>query len=138
MKRKTLLLIGVTVLGAVLDAVGLLGDFGLPENVNRVLMLVGGLMAIRGGFALRDLLLEKINPVYQKQNHIERTDERNAAIRYRAKAVSGDLLQWVVMAGMGLAILMDAPTWVVLLPVAGVVLKGLTEMYLIGRYQDEM
>lgn len=138
MKRKTLLLIGVTVLGAVLDAVGLLGDFGLPENVNRVLMLVGGLMAIQGGFALWDLLLEKMNPVYQKQNHIERTDERNAAIRYRAKAVSGDLLQWVVMAGMGLAILTDAPTWVVLLPVAGVVLKGLTEMYLIGRYQDEM
>lgn len=140
MKRKTFLFAGMTILGTVLFVAGfgLPGNFGLPENVNKVLMNIGGLLAIRGASVLWTDYLESTDPAYRRQNRIEENDERNTAIRNRAKALTGDILQWVVMAGGVLAIGLNAPVWVAMLAFGVVAIKYLTEAYLTGRYNEEM
>ena len=60
------------------------------------------------------------------------------AIRRRAKALAGDVLQWAVMAAAWVSIGFGAPLWVTLAAVVVFVLKSVLEVYLVVRYQREM
>ncbi len=81
---------------------------------------------------------EEKNPEEMRQNEIEAGDERNRAIRCRAQAVSGIVLQWSAMTIAWIAILFDAPLWVTLLCVGIFCGKILLEVVLMGYYQRRM
>lgn len=78
------------------------------------------------------------DPHLAKQMEIEDKDERNTAIRRRAKAVSGEALQWAVLAAAWLSIALGAPLWVTLAAVGVFVGKSLLEWCLMVRYQRQM
>ena len=73
-----------------------------------------------------------------RQAEIEANDERNVAIRRRAQAVSGEVLQWGVMAAAWLSIGLGAPLWVTLAAVGVFLAKSVLELCLMARYQREM
>ena len=56
----------------------------------------------------------------------------------RAKAVSGEVLQWSVLAAAWLSIGLDAPLWVPLAATGVFVAKSVLELYLMIRYEREM
>ena len=96
-----------------------------------------GLLALAGS-TLLNLRHEAKHPEMARQHDIEQRDERNVAIRNRAKAVSGEALQWVVMAAAWLSIGLDAPLWVPLAATAVFVAKSVLELCLMVRYEREM
>ena len=59
-------------------------------------------------------------------------------IRDRAQAVSGEVLQWGVMAAAWLSVGLGVPLWVTLAAVGVFVAKSVLELYLMLRYQREM
>lgn len=73
-----------------------------------------------------------------RQAEIEANDERNVAIRSRAQAVSGEVLQWGVMAAAWLSIGLGAMLWVTLAAVGVFLAKSVLELCLMARYQREM
>lgn len=73
-----------------------------------------------------------------RQKAIEAKDERNIVIRNKAGALSGEVLQWLVLAGAWVAIAMDAPLWVSLAATGLFLVKSIVELVLILRYQKEM
>ena len=81
---------------------------------------------------------EESKPEIMKQNEIEAKDERNPAIRYRAQALSGMILQWVVLIAAWVCILADGPIWVTLTAVGTFLAKNVLELVLIGYYQRKM
>ena len=81
---------------------------------------------------------EKKDPAAMRQAEIEANDERNVAIRRRAQAVSGEVLQWGVMAAAWLSIGLGAPLWVTLAAVGVFLAKSVLELCLMARYQREM
>ena len=72
----------------------------------------------------------------RRERDREDHDERGAMIR--DKAVSGEALQWAVMAAAWLSIGLDAPLWVPLAATAVFVAKSVLELYLMVRYEREM
>lgn len=81
---------------------------------------------------------EKKDPDKWKQYMIESHDERNAAIRLRAQAIAGDILQWTVLAAAWAAIFFDAPLWVILAAIGIFLFKTILEMCLTAGYQRKM
>ena len=96
-----------------------------------------GLLALAGS-TLLNLRHEAKHPEMARQHDIEQRDERNVAIRNRDKAVSGEALQWAVMAAAWLSIGLDAPLWVPLAATGMFVTKSILELYLMVRYEREM
>lgn len=90
------------------------------------------------GSTLLNLRHEAKHPEMARQHDIEQKDERNVAIRNRAKAVSGEVLQWSVLAAAWLSIGLDAPLWVPLAATGVFVAKSVLELYLMIRYEREM
>ena len=62
----------------------------------------------------------------------------NEAIRRRAKAVSGEVLQWTVLGAAWLSIALGAPLWVTLTAVGVFAGKSVLEWCLMVRYQGQM
>ena len=87
---------------------------------------------------LLTLRQERKNPAAARQNEISLKDERNIAMRNRAKALAGDVLQWAVLAAAWVAIGLGASLWIVLLAVGVFVAKSLLELYLLLQYQKTM
>ena len=140
MKRKKQLYTHLMILGQCLLAPALLLHRSplLSDSLGGMLMGAGsGLLAM--GFANRLGLrqMEK-DPAQMKKSEIEANDERNVAIRRRAKAVSGEVLQWSVIAAAWLSIGLGAPLWVTLAAVGVFILKSILELWLMTRYQREM
>ena len=78
------------------------------------------------------------DPAAMRRAEIEAKDERNVAIRRRAQAVSGEVLQWAVMGAAFVSIGLDAPLWVTLTAVGVFLAKCVLELWLMVRYQREM
>ena len=124
-------------------AIFLLGAFAAwklsaPDKFGGMLTGVGsGLLAL--GFANWKILrwTEK-DPVRMRRDEIEANDERTVAIRRRAQAVSGEVLQWCIMAAAWLSIGLGAPLWITLAAVGGFLTKSVLELCLMVRYQREM
>ncbi len=129
MKGKKALYIAFIVVGLCFAAASLILGETIPNSVGGTLMGSGSGMAAIG--------LTK-DPAQARKKEIEETDERNVAIRRRAKALSGDALQWAVIVAAWVSLGIDAPLWVTLAAIGTFVMKSALEVYLVVRYQREM
>lgn len=138
MRAKTKAYLVLWVLGAAALAVSLLLGDTLPRTAGGMLT---GVSAGLFGFGFSNWRMrhwEEKDPRRMKQTKIEAGDERNIAIRRRAQAVSGEALQWALMAGAWLSIGLGAPLWVTLLVIGTFLMKCFLEVWLMRRYQKEM
>lgn len=139
MKWKKWLYITLMILGfCLIGAAFLLRDSGVSDNVGGTIMgAAGTLIGISIG-QLLSLWAEKTDPAGARRKEIEVKDERNVAIRRRAKALSGDILQWSLLVVIWIALGAGAPLWVSILAITVFILKSVLEGCLILRYQREM
>lgn len=139
MKRKQTLFALLLIAGLCLAGASLvLRNTGVPDNIGGMLMGLGSGLSGMSAAMLLFVRQERKNPDLARQNLISRNDERNTAMRNRAKALAGDALQWTVMAAAWMAVGLGAPLWVVLLAVGVFVAKSLLELCLLLRYQKTM
>lgn len=138
MKKKSLFFLIIGIFGAVLIVSAIVLDGRVSDAADGVLMGVGAGLSGLGISMWRFFRWEKKHPAEWKQYKIESGDERNVIIKFRAKAVAGEILQWTVMAAAWAAIFLDAPLWIVLAAVGIFLFKILLETYLMARYQKEM
>ena len=124
--------------GIVLLAMSLLLDGRVSDTLGGMLCGVGSGLLAMSGSTLLNLRHEAKHPEMARRHDIEQRDERNVAIRNRAKAVSGEALQWAVLAAAWLSIGLDAPLWVPLAATGVFVAKSVLELYLIVHYEREM
>ena len=124
--------------GVVLLALAVLLDGRVPDSLGGMLCGIGSGLLAMSGSTLLNLRHEAKHPEMARQHDIEQKDERNVAIRNRAKAVSGEALQWSVLAAAWLSIGLDAPLWVPLAATGVFVAKSILELYLMVRYEREM
>lgn len=129
---------GLLAVGIVLLGLSILLDGRVSDALGGMLCGMGsGLLALAGS-TLLNLRHEAKHPEEARRHDIEQRDERNVAIRNRAKAVSGEALQWSVMAAAWLSIGLDAPLWVPLAATGVFVAKSVLELCLMIRYEREM
>ena len=136
MKQKKILYLALLLLGFCF----LLAAWFLPTSDSMGGMLTGmgsGLFAL-GISRLLLLRQQAKHPEQYRQNEIAANDERNVAIRRRAQAISGEVLQWGILAAAWVSIGLDAPLWVTLLATGLFLAKSLLELYLMIRYEREM
>lgn len=139
MKGKKALYIALVIAGVCLATAALiLREARVPDSVGGALMGSGSGLAAMGLAQLLTLRAERKDPVQARKKEIEVHDERNVAIRRRAKALSGDVLQWAVIVASWVSLGFDAPLWVTLAAIATFVAKSALEVYLVVRYQREM
>ena len=124
--------------GIVLLALSLLLDGRVSDTLGGMLCGVGSGLLAMSGSPLLNLRHEAKHPEMARRHDIEQRDERNVAIRNRAKAVSGEALQWAVLAAAWLSIGLDAPLWVPLAATGVFVAKSVLELYLMVHYEREM
>ena len=137
MKREVLYG-GLLACGVALMVLSLVLEGHVSDSIGGMFMGAGcGLMGF-GGSQVLMRHREKKDPAVMRQTEIEVKDERNVAIRRRAQAVSGEVLQWAVMAAAWLAIGLGAPLWVTLAAVGVFLAKSVLELCLMARYQREM
>lgn len=136
--KKTVLYGIFLILGIVLMALSLVLEGHISDSVGGTMMGVGAGALGYCGSNLMMLRRQRKDPAAMHQAEIEAKDERNVAIRRRAQAVSGEVLQWVVMAAAFLSIGLDAPLWVTLAAVGVFLAKCVLELWLMVRYQREM
>ena len=109
-----------------------------PDKFGGMLTGLGsGLLAL-GVANWKILRWEEKDPVRMRRDEIEANDERTVAIRRRAQAVSGEVLQWGVMAAAWLSIGLGAPLWITLAAVGVFLAKSVLELCLMARYPREM
>ena len=137
MKREVLYG-GLLACGVALMVLSLVLEGHVSDSIGGMFMGAGcGLMGF-GGSQVLMRHREKRDPAVMRQAEIEAKDERNVAIRLRAQAVSGEVLQWAVMAAAWLGIGLGAPLWVTLASVGVFLAKSVLELYLMARYQRGM
>ena len=137
-KQRKRLFQGLLAAGVILLALAVLLDGRVSDAMGGMLCGMGsGLLALAGS-TLLNLRHQDKHPEEARRSEIERADERNVAIRNRAKAVSGEVLQWAVLAAAWLSIGLDAPLWVPLAATAVFVAKSVLELWLMVRYEREM
>ena len=138
MRKKTVLFLGLGLCGLLLLAGTLLLREGLSPLTEGLLCGLGsgafGLGTAR--FAL--CRYQETHPRQLRQDEIDAMDERNAVIRCRAQAMSGLVLQWVVIAAAWVSILADGPLWLTLTAVGIFLGKTFLELALMGYYQRRM
>jgi len=110
----------------------------VPDLAHGVLTGAGCALAALGLARFLNCRVEETHPAYRKASEIQQTDERSVAIRRRAKALSGSVLQWLVIAAAWAAILLDAPLWVTLALVSAFLVKTVLETILTAHYQKVM
>lgn len=129
----------LAVIGACLSVLALvLRNFSVPDSIGGMLMGMGSGLCAMGLAQMLTLRIDQRHPEQARQSEIAAKDERNIAIRRRAKALSGDMLQWAVMVGAWLSIGLGAPLWIVLLAITVFVLKSVIDVCLIVHYQKLM
>lgn len=138
MKGKKTLYIAFIVTGLCLCAASLLLWEAVSSSLGGALIGSGSGMAAIGLTQLLMLRLDTKDPAQARRKEIEVNDERNVAIRRRAKALSGDVLQWAVIVAAWVSLGFDAPLWVTVAAILTFVSKSVLEVYLVGRYQREM
>ena len=135
-KTKWALAMGICGILILLTAFALKGI--LPNKAGGILFGLGSMLAALG--CVRFLLgrFEERNPGQARMNEIEAKDERNEAIRCRAQAGAGTVLQWAVMGIAWISILTDGPLWVTLAAVGAFGAKALLEFALAEYYRRRM
>ena len=137
LKKKSFYIIGI-VIGICLIGIGILLR---GEEVKAISGVALGIGAGTFGSCLANLIMkrkEEKKPDIKKLNEIEYMDERNTAIRNRAKAKSVDIIQWFIMGLAYITILIGTPIWVTAATVGVYLLHNILTSLLIGKYQSEM
>lgn len=136
---KKSVLYGIFLLcGIALMVLSLVLEGRVSDSVGGTMMGVGAGALGYCGSNLMILRRAHKDPAAMRRAEIEARDERNVAIRRRAQAVSGEVLQWAVMGAAFLSIGLDAPLWVTLAAVGVFLAKCVLELWLMVRYQREM
>lgn len=139
--KKSVWVIGLIV-GIVVNFIGMM--LGIEHGGN-MRSIYGALLF--GGACLYSLSINRISRIsYEREfpnlvekEKIEYRDERNAAIRSRAKAKSADIIQWCILFIAALIFLVsDCPIWIVFVLVGLYFLKSGIEWYYTNKYQKEM
>lgn len=81
---------------------------------------------------------EEKNPDMMKQNRIEENDERNRLIRLKSQALTGTVLQWIVMAGAWISIILNAPLWITICLISAFLLKTILDLAIMAYYQRKI
>lgn len=139
MRRKKTLYTALMAAGMVF-LLGALAAWKLsaPDKFGGMLTGVGSGLLAMGAANWRMLRWAERDPVQMRRDEIAANDERTVAIRRRAQAVSGEVLQWGVMAAAWLSIGFGAPLWITLAAVGVFLGKSVLELCLMVRYQREM
>ena len=135
-KRTFYLIVGIV--GIALMVASVVLDSRVSDALDGTLMGVGAALTGVGISMWRYYSMEKKDPAKWKRQEIETRDERNVAIRNRAKAVAGEVLQWTVLVGAWIAAFVDVPLWVPLACVGVFLGKTILELWLTARYQKIM
>ena len=139
MKKKSVLYGIVCLAGIVLVLVGgAILDGRVSDVINGSRVGIGSALTAMGASKWKYYRMEEKDPSRWKQQEIDAKDERNVAIRNRAKAVAGEVLQWLVIVAAWIAIFMKAPLWVPLAATGLFLFKSILEMCLMARYQKQM
>lgn len=138
MNKKSLFFLVIGIFGIALIVSAIVLDGKVSDAVDGRLMGVGAGLTGLGISMWQFFRWIKKDPVKWKQYEIESNDERNVIIKFRAKAIAGEVLQWTVMVAAWVAIFLDAPLWVILAAVGVFLFKTVLEIYLMARYQKEM
>lgn len=90
-------------------------------------------------YGIGDAIGMKADPARQRRERIEYSDERNIAIWNRAGAVSGKVLQWVILVASWAAVgFWGIPIRVFWTALGLCIVKSLLELLLVLRYQKDM
>ncbi len=135
-KTKLFLLLGVV--GGIILVLALIFNRQLPDLVQGCMSGIGSAMFGLGIAKYAFGRYEEKNPQQMRQDEIEAKDERNVAIRYRAQAVSGLVLQWMAIGIAWILILADGPLWITLTAVGIFVGKTVLDSVLMEYYQRKM
>lgn len=138
MNKKSLFYLIIGIFGIALIVLAIVMNDKVPDAVDGSLMGVGAGLTGLGISMWRFFRWIKKDPARRKQYEIESNDERNVIIKFRAKAIAGEVLQWTVMAAAWAAIFLGAPLWVILAAVGIFLFKTVLEMCLMARYQKDM
>lgn len=138
MNKKSLFFLVIGIIGIALIVSAIVLDGKVSDAVDGRLMGVGAGLTGLGISMWQFFRWVKKDPAKWKQYEIESNDERNVIIKFRAKAIAGEVLQWTVMVAAWAAIFLDAPLWVILAAVGVFLFKTVLEMCLMARYQKEM
>lgn len=139
MRRKKTLYTALMAAGMVF-LLGALAAWKLsaPDKFGGMLTGVGSGLLAMGATNWRMLRWAERDPVQMRRDEIAANGERTVAIRRRAQAVSGEVLQWGFMAAAWLSIGFGAPLWITLAAVGVFLGKSVLELCLMVRYQREM
>lgn len=139
MRRKKTLYTALMAAGVVFLLGALVAwKLSAPDKFGGMLTGVGSGLLAMGAANWRMLRWAERDPVQMRRDEIAANDERTVAIRRRAQAVSGEVLQWGIMAAAWLSIDFGAPLWITLAAVGVFLGKSVLELCLMVRYQREM
>lgn len=138
MKRNRCFILITGILGAALIVSAIVLDGKVSDTVDGILMGVGAGLAGMGISMWRFFRWGRKDPARWKQYEVESSDERNSVIKFRAKAVAGEVLQWLVAVAAWAAVLLGTPLWVIFAAFGIFLFKILLEMCLMAWYQKKM
>ena len=137
LKKKSFYVI-LLILGIIMISVSLIFHSDTYKNILGLSLGIGaGLFGMSIAQLYNKHAVEK-NPEIAKRTEIELNDERNIAIRDRAKAKAGDITHWLTIIISFLTILIDAPLWVTLAIVIFFLLYDILGIIFVCKYQKEM
>ena len=135
MKKRAVLGLAMILAGCLLIAAGALWDTA-PDPRPVMLHGAGAFLLVYG---IGDAIGMKADPARQRRERIEYSDERNIAIWNRAGAVSGKVLQWVILVASWAAVgFWGIPIRVFWAALGLCIVKSLLELLLVLRYQKDM
>jgi hypothetical protein len=139
MTKKAVVYAGLIVLGLAMALVSIFVFRDAEPKAVFGLMLGAGAgmfgMSVSGLVGLR---YAKTHPDMVQQSRIEHKDERNTMIRDKAKARSGDIVQWLIVAMAWVMILIDAPLWVTLTQLLVFMAYRILWITYVRKFQKEM
>jgi len=139
MKKKKIWFILVMALGI---GIALAGEFFIKgEELKTVSGLCIGIGACLFGLSIANLFqlrFEQKNPAIAKIKEIEEKDERNIAIRNCAKAKAADITQYLIILLTFIAILLQAPLWIVFVAIGVYLSYNILSLYYISKFSKEM
>ncbi len=128
--RKNSFYIVFLILGIALFAAGFLIQAEEWKAVSGILIGVGAGLA---GANISNLVMKRY-----PEKVIELQDERNQQIKWKSKASSADIVQWLILGLAYLMILLDLPLWLILVTISVFIAKFVLEACFASRYQREM
>lgn len=110
----------------------------LTDAATGILCGLGCSLIAMAGANLIIIVWEKRHPKLMKQNEIESKDERNVMIREKAQSLSGQILQWTVLAAAWLNLVAGGPLWITITALVMFFGKTVLDVVLAGYYQQQM